>query len=148
MEVKTQARGRVVAGLLVLLMLKGCSVSPMLHVFNHTQVPISFEAGGEHHAAGPMASASFVLEAPVVGNAADCRLEYEAPYPPPEYIRTGFFRAHIRMQIEPGGLLYLLQPGAQSPADVTGQRQPRGYPVAPSATGKCDWGTGGQLNSP
>ena len=77
----------------------------------------------------------------------DCRLTYGAPYLPKEYLGSGFFRAHIYAQIEPGGKLYMMLPEDEAPIDAATYPQPEGYPVTPTVSGNCDWQVGGDPSS-
>jgi hypothetical protein len=114
----------------------------MVYVFNNTGSSVTFSTEGEQYTAVPLHSTSFVLSVPLEATIAGCELSYDASHPPSKSVRTGFFRAHIQVQMESGGKIYVLEPLAEAPVDVSEYPQPRGYPLTPRTNGECDWSAG------
>ena len=94
-----------------------------------------------------MTNLSFAATNPFKASIGDCRLTYNAPYPPQEYIEPGFIRLHIYAQVEPGGKLYLMLPEEEAPIDAATYPQPDGYPITPKVSGDCDWQADGDQSS-
>ena len=130
-----------------LLLLQSCSANPIFHVFNNTQASILFLVGREEYTASPMAGVSFALTIPFEASLTDCNLIYTTTHPPEEYIGSGFTRAHIYAQVEPGGKLYLMLPEEKTAIDAATYPQPDGYPITPTMSGDCDWQADGDPSS-
>lgn len=119
-----------------------CTVSPIVHVYNASLVPIAFLSSGEEHRAGLGRTASFGYEwGSVSANTTDCALVYEAPRVfsdfPSGYKRLGFLRSNVYFQLASGGSLYILRPTGARPVDVATYAQPEGFPLVPQLTGEC-----------
>jgi hypothetical protein len=101
-----------VLGLLAVL---SCSVSPRLFEIE-PGTTLSTIWGGE-------------LVAQIDGR----RMRYQIPTPALGYVRTGIFRAEIRLQVDRDGRAFVLAGGDKPPIDGGSYAQPPGFPVSPLA---------------
>lgn len=113
----------------LLLLPASCSVRPAVEVFNNTASVARVTLRDKTVEIAPKESQSFVWQELMP-------IEVEGRgFPhlaigriPRGYMKTGFFRAKIRVQLEPGGILLLLRPGTEFPAN-SAVSQPEGWPA-------------------
>jgi hypothetical protein len=122
---------RVVTLLLAMCWGASCSVNPELHVFNNTGSTLRVFVDGEPLAADPGAVLSFSAGGDLIVEFSSVKGRYALSMPPPDYVRTGPFRAHISLQLEADGRLFVLAVGGLPPIDVDSYPQPPGFPVLP-----------------
>lgn len=119
-----------ILGIALCCALAACSVNPSIIVFNNTGEALSVSVGGDVLQAKPGEVVEFVWS----DHARPARIggiDYEhlaLGQVPPEYMKTGWFRATIRLQLEPGAMLYVVPVGAAMPTPLA-VPQPPGWPI-------------------
>lgn len=124
-----------------LLLALGCSVVPLIEVFNHSGVAVRVIVGDDSYPVSEAAAESFEYQQGEVQVCRDSRLlRYAVPLPPQGYyhgIAFLFLRSRIRVQLEPDGRAWILRRGEQFPIRPNPD-QPAPFPLSPEEIGSCD----------
>lgn len=124
---------RPVAGIALLVALTaipGCSVKPRIHVFNNSDERVIIHIGPDELAIEPDATVSFLYENDDLSvEIGESPILYQISGAPQEYIRTGWFRSHITLQVEPDRKVFVLRAQDRPPVVTASYPQPTGYPL-------------------
>lgn len=58
-------------------------------------------------------------------------VRYDIPFPPPGYVKAGFFRTEAWVQVDRDARVFVLAVGDKPPIDGGSYPQPLGFPVSP-----------------
>lgn len=128
-------------GLCVLL--AGCTVSPIVDLYNRSGTQIRVIVGDDSYLVAPAATKSFDYPKQEWGQVRVCvdkkLRRYAIPFPPNNYfhgVAFLFLRSHIRVQINPDGRVWILKRGESFPIREDAD-QPGPFPLIPQDIGTC-----------
>jgi hypothetical protein len=119
-----------VLGLLAVL---SCSASGRIHVFNNTLSVLRISGGDEKLEIEPGTALSTTWGGDLIAQVDGRGVRYDIPFPPPGYVKAGFFRTETWVQVDHGGRVFVLKVGDKPPIDGESYAQPPGFPVSPLA---------------
>lgn len=114
--------------------LAACSIAVKSEVFNNStqEIQITYRAYAGMRTSILAKGKKLLLSSTLVeARLGSCTLTYREKIPPPEFVDTSGFYPRIHLQLEGGGVMFVLRNGDKAPVDVSAYEQPDGFPLVP-----------------